>query len=338
MPDLFGNNAGVPASFTKVPSMAKVFSDNYEQSLRQDTSPQTPPQPQPQQPVMESAHVEQPGAGVQQQSIVIERNDAQSQQQTQPLSQPQPQLQPQPQPQPDTQYQSYLDRQQMAQLAAERDALYQQLAEARERERQWQAQQEVASLAQQLHSSPEFQELGSVDPEDAQRIAGAAARVLNDRIGGLQKQLDEQRYATQQGFRNLQRREAVMNDRKTSEAILRVHPDFMQLSNDANFRAFLAGHDGKSSKSRDQRATEEFYAGNADYVIDLVNRFKQGTNPQPLYTNPPVQVAGSVAAQQQAAPQVDFTLRDLNTMMQMRQITPDEYREKLKQWKAANNS
>lgn len=331
MPDLLGNNPGVPPSFAKVPSMAKVFNDNYEKSVQQDPQPAPQPQPQPQPSVMESAHVEHPGAGAQMQpqSVVIEKTE------TQPLPQPQPQPQQQPQ---DTSYQTYIDRQQMAQLAAERDALYQQLAEARERERQWQAQQEVASLAQQLSASPEFQDLGSVDPEDAQRIAGAAARVLNDRIGGLQKQLDEQRYATQQGFRNLQRRETVMNDRRTSEAILKVHPDFMQLSNDANFRAFLAGHDGKSSKTRDQRATEEFYAGNAEYVIDLVNRFKQGANPQSLYTNPPVQVAGSVTTPQQTAPQVDFTLRDLNTMMQMRQITPDEYREKLKQWKAANNS
>lgn len=327
MPDLLGNNPGVPPSFAKVPSMAKVFSDNYERSVQPEQQPAPQPQPQPQPSVMESAHVEQSGAQMQPQSVVIEKTE------TQPLPQPQPQPQPQ-----DTSYQTYIDRQQMAQLAAERDALYQQLAEARERERQWQAQQEVASLAQQLSASPEFQDLGSVDPEDAQRIAGAAARVLNDRIGGLQKQLDEQRYATQQGFRNLQRRETVMNDRRTSEAILKVHPDFMQLSNDANFRAFLAGHDGKSSKTRDQRATEEFYAGNAEYVIDLVNRFKQGANPQSLYTNPPVQVAGSVTTPQQTAPQVDFTLRDLNTMMQMRQITPDEYREKLKQWKAANNS
>ena len=94
--------------------------------------------------------------------------------------------------------------------------------------------------------------------------------------------------------------------------------------------------DGYSSKTREQIATEEFYAGNTAYVVDLLNRFK-GTLPKPqdIQQVPPVQVAGNTVMPEQPMIQPQFTLAELNSLMQTRRISPEQYRAELNKLRQA---
>ena len=105
---------------------------------------------------------------------------------------------------------------------------------------------------------------------------------------------------------------------------------------------YLNGSDGYNSMTGNDAATAEFYRGNSDYVIDLVNRFKQSRNPnsaRQIQSTPPVQVASAATAPaSQPAPRSNYTLAELNTLAQTRQISQDQYRQMLKEWKAANQA
>lgn len=329
MPDAAPN---VPSAFTKTPSIASDARARFEHSDAGKSLGYGGEEPK-----MESQHVETPGpVHVTSADIKLEKTEPQ------PQPQPEPQPEPQPQPQYQPQYDGYYERQMMQQMAAERDALRQQLAQMQEQQRQYQEQQNLNNLYSELAQSPEFEQLESVDPDDARRIMGATARLLNARLGNMQQELDAQRRETQQNLYNFQMQAEGDRTRKVSQAVLNAHPDFFDLYKDPEFRNFLQGRDGYSSKTRDNAATEEFYRGNANYVIDLVNRFKQSKHPnsvQQLRSAPPVQVASAAtAAAAPQAPRSNYTLAELNTMAQTRQITQDEYRKLLRDWKAANQT
>ena len=333
-------STGIPSAFTKTPTIATDARARFEQSDAGQAMAQ--PQPAPTQP-MESQHVEVPG------SVHVTSADLPKLERTdtdpQPQTEPQPQAEPQPQQtvqfqQPD--YNRYYEQQMMQQMAAERDALRQQLAQLQAQQKQYQDQQQLNDIYNQLAQSPEFEQLESVDPDDARRIMGATARLINTRLNSVQQELDNQRQETQRNFYNFQAQAEGNRARQVSETILKAHPDFFDLYKDPAFVQYLNGRDGYNSMTRNDAATAEFYRGNPDYVIDLVNRFKQSRNPnsaRQIQSTPPVQVASATTAPApQPAPRSNYTLAELNTLAQTRQISQDEYRKMLKDWKAANQA
>lgn len=316
----------VPNAFAAPPRMAAQFRDRFMQSEAGAEQAQTPTSH-----TVESQHVENPTATHQAQPNPLDKPFV-----DQPQEQPQP-VQPQPVP-PQPVYNP--DQDMLRGLAAERDALRQELARMQTQMAQWEQDRANQQLANDLYNAPELGELESVDPEDARRIAGAVTNVVNSRLSRLQNELQEQRAAQARGWQAMQQREQMQFERATAEKVLRQHPDFFNLyQNSPEFRQFLAGHDGYSSKTREQQALEEFHAGNPDYVVDMLNRFKSGRpNGESVTSVAPVQVAGVATAQTgETAPQPNYTLADLNNLMQTRQITQDEYRERLKAWRAANS-
>lgn len=325
----------VPSSFAKTPNIASEARARFEAS---DAGRSLQPQAQP----METQHVEAPGSvHVTSQDLPPLEKAPVQEPQTEP--QPAPQPEPQPAPQPDyPQYNRYYEQQMMQQMAAERDQLRQQLAQMQEQQRQYQEQQQLNDIYNQLAQSPEFEQLESVDPDDARRIMGVTARLLNTRLNDVQQQLDNQRQETQRNFYNFQAQAEGNRARQVSETILKAHPDFFDLYKDPAFVQYLNGRDGYNSMSRNDAATAEFYRGNSDYVIDLVNRFKQSRNPnnaRQIQSTPPVQVASAATAPApQPAPRSNYTLAELNTLAQTRQISQDQYRQMLKDWKAANQA
>ena len=333
-------STGIPSAFTKTPTIATDARARFEQSDAGQAMAQ--PQPASTQP-MESQHVEVPG------SVHVTSADLPKLERTdtdpQPQTEPQPQAEPQPQQTvqfQQTDYNRYYEQQMMQQMAAERDALRQQLAQLQAQQKQYQDQQQLNDIYNQLAQSPEFEQLESVDPDDARRIMGATARLINTRLNSVQQELDNQRQETQRNFYNFQMQAEGDRSRKVSETILKAHPDFFDLYKDPAFVQYLNGRDGYNSMTRNDAATAEFYRGNSDYVIDLVNRFKQSRNPnsaRQLHTAPPVQVASAPATAAAPAPaRPNYTLAELNTLAQTRQISQDEYRKMLKDWKAANQA
>ena len=296
-----GGNTSVSSAFTRTPGMAQVFRDQYARAEAAAA------QSESQQPVQQP--VQQPPLDPYMLMAQQQRQAALMTQQTQ----------------------------QMQQLAHERDILANQLAEMQKRNAEFEAAQQQQAMLASLDDADELNALETVDPADARRIAAMTARMLKQPIDGVAAEVKAQREAIERNrVEALNATQQAQIARYAGE-ILQVHPDFYSLFNDPAFLQYLQEPDGLSSRSRDQAATQEFYAGNTRYVIDIVDKFKQNRPDNGKVTTvPPVQVAGGAATPATAsADKPTLTLAELNSLYQMRRISPDEYRTRLKELRAA---
>ena len=296
-----GGNTSVSSAFTRTPGMAQVFRDQYARAEAAAT------QSESQQPVQQP--VQQPPVDPYMLMAQQQRQAALMTQQTQ----------------------------QMQQLAQERDILANQLAEMQKRNAEFEVANQQQAMLASLDNADELNALETVDPADARRIAVMTARMLKQPIDSVAAEVKAQR-------ENIERnRVEALNATQQAQIaryageILQVHPDFYSLFNDPAFLQYLQEPDGLSSRSRDQAATQEFYAGNTRYVIDIVDKFKQNRPDNGKVTTvPPVQVAGGAATPAtSSADKPTLTLAELNSLYQMRRISPDEYRTRLKELRAA---
>ena len=236
--------------------------------------------------------------------------------------------------------QSYLIQQLMnerEQLSHQNEAMRQaidNLSKDREELAQLKREQEI----QRAVSAQAFENLGSVDPEDAQTISRAVLSAAQAPLENLRAELEQQRKALADAQQQSAYEMHEMRRKSMNAEIMKAHTDFMQLQQTPEYRAFMSQRDGLSTKTRDQRAAEEYMAGNPAYVIDLLNQLKQNKpSVQQVMSVAPVQsAAGAVSAPTApAAPQ--YTLPELNALYQMRRISHDEYREQLNKLRAANS-
>lgn len=254
----------------------------------------------------------------------------------QPQSQPTvPQTAPsqvQVQPQPQQQYTDPAVLAQLQQLQQERIYLQEQNARQAEAIQQLQtANQEYNALKQRAElqaaiTDEAFGELSSIDTEDAKAISRATLNAVQQAMAPVYERLQQ----TQQQQQVIDQRAADRIEQQRllnlRDKILAAHPDFDQIQRTPEYLNYMNQRDGLSSQTRDQRAAQEFRAGNTEYVIDMLNQFKgQAPSVQSIQTVAPVQsAAGSPVATTQ--PQT-YTLRELNNLYHTGQITPEKYRE-----------
>lgn len=339
----------VSQAFRQPPSTAAMFKQSYAASeagqLAQGGQtqgiPQAEPQPAPQQVFVPNARRANP-------ILPTPQANTQPQAVTQPPSaqeQPEAHQKPVPPlaaPTSDSVLQKQLEMERQA-WAAEKaqwqqavQVQAQQLQQAQQMQQEYAALRQQQELAQQLSNDELFADLQTLDADDARRIVALTTQTLQAPLNTMKQELSKQQLAIQQQQQFLNQQFSLMRQQSASEKLQAAHPDFAQLVHDPAFLQFAQQRDGYTSKTREQMAWEEFNAGNPDYVINMVNQFK-GIAPkvENLQTAPPVQVANAAMQPmpQQTAPQ--FTLAELNNLMQMRQITPDQYRAELNRLRAA---
>ena len=181
----------------------------------------------------------------------------------------------------------------------------------------------------------DYSDLATVDAEDARRISEGVMRAVQAKLAPVEQQLARQQQEIQKTAAYNEQRIMEQQARATVGKIENSHPDFGVLLHDPMFKTFLRQRDGRSSITLEDRAAAEFRLGNADYVIHLIDQFKQ-TRPDPssLVAVAPVQTAASPVAPAGPAESLP-TLAELNSMMGTGRITPDEYREYMKRLRAA---
>ncbi len=226
------------------------------------------------------------------------------------------------------------------QVIADRDRLAQNYEQMRkELENYAQSQRELDEIkrqqALQQAISPElYDKLESIDKADAEALTQAVLTAARAPIESLKSELENQRALVAAQAKSVAREQQRQRIERLNAEVRRYHPDFDALQNTKEYHEFMSQHDGLSSKTRDERAAEEFLAGNTAYVVDLLNQLKGNKSQvQNITTVAPVQSASAVAVAPAAAPQI--TLRDLNNMYQMRQISHDQYRAELQKLRAA---
>ncbi len=267
-------------------------------------------------------------------------------------SQPQPQPQPQPQqPQQSTQHGAdnggvqdpYL-MQRFQVMEAERQELQQRNAQMQQalnqllQERQTMLQYQQEQNFDKLFSDEDLAKLESLDPGDARYLGKTMMQAASGQMQAMQQQFQQQTAAMQNMLRQQQEMIQQMQIRQLTGDVLREHPDFYQLQETPEFKAFMAQRDGLASKTRDQIAAEEFLAGNTAYVIDLVKQYKAGRpNPQQVQAVPPVQSpVNGMTSMQPAQPQ--YSLADLNRLMRQHLITPEQYSAELNKLRQAEQA
>jgi len=255
----------------------------------------------------------------------------------QPAPQPAPQPTSAPQPTyPSGQTEPYYDPSVVQGLAYERDQLRQQLAADRKRMEDLQkSADELNDLKRRASIRADIQQqaidnLETVSPDDYTAIVESATNLAMAQTEPLKKELEQQRKELEERTRYNQ--QMLENTRKDllNARIFAAHPDFAQMVNTPEYRNFMSQRDGLSSETRDARASREYLNGNTDYVIDLLNKFKQSrNNVGGVVTVPPVQVAPGAAPSAAQTTPTRYTLRELNNLFQTRQISADEYRKLL---------
>lgn len=202
-----------------------------------------------------------------------------------------------------------------------------------------QLQQEYDALRNKVSAANiDYGELATVDAEDARRIGAGVLKAVADQLAPLQQALAQQQQAMQQQATQQERNNTALALRNTLERVKAVHPDFEALQTDPGFVRFLQQKDGLSSYTLDDRAKQEFLRGNSAYINQLVAQYKaQKPNTSAITSVAPVQTANTPvqpAVNGGALP----TLHELNSMMQMRQITADQYRDYLAKIRAAQRN
>lgn len=176
----------------------------------------------------------------------------------------------------------------------------------------------------------DYSNLSTVDPADAKFITDSIVNAVQVQLEPIRKRLEDQDKQMQSAINYQEQRYQQQQANQTLNKILSKHPDFMQLRNNQAYINFLNQRDGFSSQTLDQRAAVEFQLGNADYINNLLDQFKAGQlNTNSINTVAPVQTTNQAVTPAQPAQSLP-TLQELNSMMQMRQITPEQYRQMLK--------
>jgi len=251
---------------------------------------------------------------------------------------PAPQYAPTPAPAPQQGYNPYdqlnaynqQSQAEMARLAAERDALARRAAEAEDLARSLYQQnseaRRTASVDEIVESLGELDTLGT---DDAKRLLEPVLKTQQEREAALAAELARQR-------QELAQTQQRMHSELLNAEIRKYHPDFLRYDSDPAFQAFMRQRDGLSSETRDQRAAREYAAGNAQYVIGVLNEFKRTRPDANQLTSVNPAMGGSVPGGQRPNPGAGGQLdtRELIWQVQNGTLTPDQYRKIVQDWRA----
>lgn len=232
------------------------------------------------------------------------------------------------------------------QLWAQREQQYQQAFAVQQQQLQamQDAQAELETyrqreaLQQQLSNDELFAGLETIDADEARRLMALTANVLQQPINEVRADIARQREELARQQQYVQQQLQLAQSEHVRRELLNAHPDFLDLYNgNPAFRQYLSEREGLSSRTREEMMKDEYNAGNAAYVIDVVKRFKDGTpRVNDIQAVPPVQVANAAATPAQAAQVAPrFTLAELNSLAQQRLISQDQYRLEKEKLRAA---
>ncbi len=141
-----------------------------------------------------------------------------------------------------------------------------------------------------------FKDLQSVDEADARRISSIVLSATNAMLDPLRKELASTQMQTAKELEAAKAQLAAQQVNRVADRITNTHPDFFTVAQTPEFKSYMAERPEGMSRTRDELAAEEVYKGNADYTINLLNRFKATTAPAGVNVSvPPVQVATHIS-------------------------------------------
>lgn len=218
------------------------------------------------------------------------------------------------------------------------------LRELEETRKQLEEARKIPEHLRAIHDEQELENLlknsgvdfRTIDMEDAKKLLAPVIQTMRQQQNAsnaeFQRRLSEQEKALETRFKELDDREHYSKLEKTKAAILAAHPDLEALQKTPEYQRTMASPiGGKSGVLVGQLVAAEYRQGNADYIIDVLNRIKAGV--QPDLTD----IASVSPASTTTAPGSNTTekpgrlspeeLAELRFKVQSRQISRQEFRD-----------
>lgn len=339
-------DSSLPSAFAKPPAAAAMFQSQYAASDAGQLAAQgaaSQPQPNLSAPMPQPESLTIPGPRQGNPILPSSPNATATQPQVAPppsAETARPGVKPAPVPPPDAHLSSdaYAQRQFDAERRAWEAEREQWRAVAQDQakmlqdamgvQKEYEQLKRQADLAKQLSDDELFADMTTLDADDARRVIQYAAQTLQGPIDAMRQELEKQQAELQKQRQMMDQQMYQVYQQRATEKLYAAHPDFPQLIQDPKFVQYAQQRDGFSSRTREQMAWEEFTRGNPDYVINMVNEFKGiPSGADNMRVAPPAQFASGYATPAQPAEtQPRYTLAELNSLMQMRRITPEQYR------------
>jgi hypothetical protein len=178
-------------------------------------------------------------------------------------------------------------------------------------------------------------EFETLDPAMAQELS---QKVFKPLVGRLQQDYNDRLNVTQAELRAEQQKrieaESKMSDdqlakqcRAINDTIFKAHPDFEQVRNSQEFATFAAQPSRPGAAlSLGAMMANEYYGGNADFVIQAVNEFKQGRPSLESIAGAPTTVTATVPAGESNEPQyTEDDVADWNRQRATGKLSREEY-------------
>lgn len=190
-------------------------------------------------------------------------------------------------------------------------------------------------------------EFTSIDPEDAKKLLAPVLKAVRQQAvnstASLNRKLEDQTQHLQSKVQELETAAADRQVRKIRDTVLRAVPDLEELQKtDAYKAAMMAPIAPHSHILTGQLVAAELERGNTDYVIGVLNRIKQG---QPQAESVASVSPSSTGTAQPAAPTGDSDgvlsddeIADMITQVRMRQMSRQDFQEKMKKHRAAQTA
>lgn len=218
------------------------------------------------------------------------------------------------------------------------------LRELEETRKQLEEARKIPDDLRALHDEQELENLlknsgvdfRSIDMDDAKKLLGPVIKTMRQQQNAshaeFQRKLAEQEETLKSRFKELDDREHYSKLEKTKAAILAAHPDLEQLQKTPEYQRTMASPiGGKSGVLIGQLVAAEYRQGNADYIIDVLNRIKAGvqTDLSDVASVSPASTttAPSAAGSDKSGRLTPEELAELRFKVQSRQISRQEFRE-----------
>lgn len=163
-------------------------------------------------------------------------------------------------------------------------------------------------------------------------LVGRLQQDYNDRLGVTQTELRAEQQKRIDAETRVSDAQRTTQHRTTNDAIFKAHPDFEQVRNSPEFTAF-AGQPTRPGAALSVGAlmANEYHSGNADFIIQAVNEFKQGRPSLEAIAGAPTTTSANAPVMEAGQPQ--YTEADVTKWNQERavgKLSREEY-SKLRQ-------
>lgn len=218
------------------------------------------------------------------------------------------------------------------------------LRELEDTRKQLEEARKIPDNLRALHDEQELENLlknsgvdfRSIDMDDAKKLLAPVIQTMRQQQSAsnaeFQRKLAEQEETLKSRFKELDDREHYSKLEKTKAAILAAHPDLEQLQKTPEYQRTMASPiGGKSGVLIGQLVAAEYRQGNAEYIIDVLNRIKAGvqTDLSDVASVSPASTttAPSAAGSDKSGRLTPEELAELRFKVQSRQISRQEFRE-----------